>query len=231
MLVATIAVIVFVVLCAAFFAWMTQRSFSLPRPASRPEPLLEERLCSGCVFFDLEEGQAFMRQHRAFFEAASHLPPSEMGRQVDPETELPIDRDIPAKANWAEFGACSRHREGVWGRTDGKRRLHVMLPANEAWPSRLGDCWSSDRAALAEEAVKIDARLQDQRAAQQERHASSTMPKAAILLEDGDKFVDEAMVREVDVRQEPPDPAGGLFKRDPQTGDLIYLPKGEKEPT
>lgn len=124
-----------------------------PTPAPSTSPGVGARapanLCSGCVFFDLEEGQAVMAQHPRFMEAALHLAPSEMGRQVDPETQEVIARDIPAKVRWDEFGACTLRREVLWGGQDGTRRLRV-LPPFEFVPGRMSrsglDCWSDDPA-------------------------------------------------------------------------------------
>lgn len=98
------------------------------------------RKCSNCKHFDLEEGQATMRQHKPFLAAAAQLTPSEMGRTIQyREVECPRDgctrekpipdctacqgngtvnkrigpepSSIAAKTKWSDFGACLEHSE------------------------------------------------------------------------------------------------------------------------
>lgn len=47
------------------------------------EDTLVGRACKNCKHFDLEEGQATLKQSRVFMQAASNIPPSMMGREVD----------------------------------------------------------------------------------------------------------------------------------------------------
>lgn len=58
--------------------------------------------CEHCTHWDAEEGQVQMSRARYFMMAASHIPPSQMGRvrQADP---LPI---AARRDNWEMFGAC-----------------------------------------------------------------------------------------------------------------------------
>ena len=83
------------------------------------------RLCRTCEHFDLEEGQALAAQHTPFMMAAQHVSPLEMGAVATPDGEIEA-RDIPAKAQWRQFGLCGPRGEGIWGGTDGARRERMQ---------------------------------------------------------------------------------------------------------
>jgi hypothetical protein len=71
--------------------------------------LAKPRRCSTCKHFDLEEGQAAMRAHPVFMQAAAVLPPSKMGVVVTYDadgTRHEKDHDVPATARWPQFGSC-----------------------------------------------------------------------------------------------------------------------------
>lgn len=93
-------------------------------------------VCNSCRHFDLEEGQAALRNHPVFLRAAAVLSPAEMGRTVSYEkqpcpecktklsagsTEISCSMcnntgevevakrsppSAPYRAKWAEYGAC-----------------------------------------------------------------------------------------------------------------------------
>lgn len=96
----------------------------------QPTPSSLGRTCSNCAHFDLDEGQGVMRTYPAFMAAASFLRPVEMGVEVDAEGN-PIARDVPAKAEWAQFGYCGLRDEVLWGPMDAERRKRSLpvLPA------------------------------------------------------------------------------------------------------
>lgn len=91
-----------------------------PRPEShRRLPVLIE--CATCAHFDLEEGQAYMRQYPAFLGAASVRSPAQMsskalldvhGNVTGWQGTGPDGKVTPLKAKWADFGACAVHQEG-----------------------------------------------------------------------------------------------------------------------
>lgn len=69
--------------------------------------------CASCFHWDLEEGQAAMREHGDFVAAASVLAPHQMGTRVryaeQPDGTLQRIEDKPditRKAKWTEFGLC-----------------------------------------------------------------------------------------------------------------------------
>ena len=96
--------------------------------------------CGNCKHFDLEEGQAVMRQHKPFLAAAAVLAPAEMGKTIQYE-ELecseegcgkahpiqdclvcrgngtvnkrigPAPTGVAAKVKWADFGACLENND------------------------------------------------------------------------------------------------------------------------
>jgi hypothetical protein len=69
--------------------------------------------CANCAFFDLEEGQAVIKQNPIFLQAASHVSPNVMMRKLDKAgNELPNEHALRAKHdNWALFGACDANEQ------------------------------------------------------------------------------------------------------------------------
>lgn len=74
--------------------------------------------CHNCKHFDLEEGQAAMRENPNFMKACAVVPPSRMGVPVmhgDDDKPLPPEQQprssVPKKATWEDFGACLEHEE------------------------------------------------------------------------------------------------------------------------
>jgi hypothetical protein len=66
--------------------------------------------CSTCKHFDLQEGQAAMRAHPVFMQAAAVLPPSKMGTVVtydDDGNRHESGPPIAQASRWDQFGACS----------------------------------------------------------------------------------------------------------------------------
>lgn len=77
--------------------------------------------CGTCQHFDLEEGQAFMRQYPAFMGAAAVRSPAQMsekavldahGNVVGWNKDGPGGKVTPLKAKWDDFGACQLLSEG-----------------------------------------------------------------------------------------------------------------------
>lgn len=79
--------------------------------------------CANCAYFDLEEGQAQIREHPAFLQVTDLVSPAKMSRraQVDGNGNMLVDDaghavmsepTIARKVRWDQFGACSRHQEG-----------------------------------------------------------------------------------------------------------------------
>jgi len=89
---------------------------------NKPEPA-----CQNCEHFDLEEGQAQLRQHRAFAQVTEIVSPAMMSQEakLDDAGNLLVDDDgvvektepaVPHKTKWSEFGACMKHQEARWQR-------------------------------------------------------------------------------------------------------------------
>jgi len=71
------------------------------------------RKCGTCVMFDLEEGQAAIRQNPVFFQAVQHVSPNTMMRKFD-DNGAPIENPKALKIkedNWQLFGACELHQQ------------------------------------------------------------------------------------------------------------------------
>ena len=77
------------------------------------DPIAPAAVCSNCEHFDLEEGQAVMRQNPIFLEAARHVSPNTMMRKLDEHgKELPNENRLKAKEDrWDLFGACAMHEQ------------------------------------------------------------------------------------------------------------------------
>jgi len=69
--------------------------------------------CGNCAHFDLEEGQAIIKAHPIFLEAASHVSPNLMMRKLDEEgNPLPNPHRLKEKENsWGLFGACEKREQ------------------------------------------------------------------------------------------------------------------------
>jgi len=84
--------------------------------------------CNTCDHFDLTDGQAIMRDHPAFFEAAKHIPPRRMAQRYDDEGNVIVEEGASAISHscaWREFGLCRLHDQLIWGRdTVGLNALH-----------------------------------------------------------------------------------------------------------
>lgn len=89
-------------------------------PARTSLPLLptpEGASCKACSYFDLEEGQALIKQYPAFMAAAEHLTPNKMSaRRIDPATgEVLAEEDRPTPVfkakedRWDLIGLCEKH--------------------------------------------------------------------------------------------------------------------------
>jgi hypothetical protein len=86
------------------------------------------RKCRRCTHFDLELGQAGMRESANFMQAASMIPPCKMGVIVDDEGTPAEDNGMPITGKWVEFGACAADPEVVvwWGDTCDKWRRKIL---------------------------------------------------------------------------------------------------------
>lgn len=84
-----------------------------------------EPKCTNCAHFDLEEGQAQFRLHRAFTQVTEIVTPAMMSQEakLDDLGNLIVDNDgvlektapaVPHKTKWSEFGACMKHQEARW---------------------------------------------------------------------------------------------------------------------
>ena len=93
----------------AALAYLTSRVFR-PRKPSAARQKTVARECRNCKHFNLEEGQGALKQHPAFLMAGQTLSPAKMTVRVtghdDHGEPIYSEPDYPARATWAEFGAC-----------------------------------------------------------------------------------------------------------------------------
>jgi len=101
-----------------------RKEVHLPVLGGDSAPQAPEPRCENCKFFDLEEGQAQLRSHPAFMEAAGHVSPAMMAakrQMVDDAGNVLVPEDgedpassVPYKIGWHDVGACSANAEGVF---------------------------------------------------------------------------------------------------------------------
>ncbi len=96
---------------------------SAPKPETRAFEVIRDTSpkCLNCKHFDIEEGQAAMRNHPQFAEVMRHVSPARMANRMryDKETGKPLDEQpddvLPQRARWKDFGACDVHNEVRYG--------------------------------------------------------------------------------------------------------------------
>lgn len=85
-------------------------------------PQAAKRCCETCKFWDHEEGQAQLRAHPTFFQAAQYVTPAMMTRRAElvsddgtPKFDDADDKPkVPFKSSWEDVGACSQENEGTF---------------------------------------------------------------------------------------------------------------------
>lgn len=100
-----------------------------------------EKTCATCRHFDLEAGQALLRQQQVFASmVAPFIPPAEYHEKVDENGE--IHRSIVSpKCAWNRFGMCAKHNEGFWERMTAVDRLNNCKDLTAE-----GDCYEEKEA-------------------------------------------------------------------------------------
>jgi hypothetical protein len=107
-----------------------------PTPAPALPRVDAERTCATCRHFDLEAGQALMRQQHVFAAmVAPFVSPSEYHEVVDKNDEVQ-KTNVSPKCAWNRFGMCTKHNEGFWERMTAQDRLNNCKDLTTG-----GDCY------------------------------------------------------------------------------------------
>lgn len=147
---AVLALAAFTLLLAKWTPQVVQGT--LPRVEVRgapPEPV--EPTCGNCKHWDLEEGQAVIRAHPHFMQAARYVAPAEMGRVARPGPTVPC-RDCGGQGKLGTM----RYRDGVEITTDcsvcgGKGTIETQVLSEPSAPykarwDQFGACLNSKAA-------------------------------------------------------------------------------------